>query len=93
MTAKLTRLIHKIAFQLHLVAESCNICSFRSRQKVRKLLDTLSYAMLAYFAYIQRRFLKCRGYDRVKYKQNDHEIATYTNSDGSLSVCSEITNL
>jgi hypothetical protein len=32
MAAKLTRLTHKIAAQLHLVAESCNICSSRSRR-------------------------------------------------------------
>jgi hypothetical protein len=31
MEAKLTRLSHKIAMQLHLVAESCTICSSRSR--------------------------------------------------------------
>jgi len=31
MAAKLTRLTHKIAIQLHLVAESCSICSSRSR--------------------------------------------------------------
>jgi hypothetical protein len=43
MAAKLTILAHKIAIQLHLVAESCTICSSRSRQPVRKLLDTLSY--------------------------------------------------
>jgi hypothetical protein len=43
MAAKLTRLTHKIAIQLHLVAESCNICSSRSRRPVRKLLDTPSY--------------------------------------------------
>jgi hypothetical protein len=43
MAAKLTRLTHKIAIQLHLVAESCTICSSRSRRPVRKLLDTLSY--------------------------------------------------
>jgi hypothetical protein len=43
MTAKLTRLTHKIAIQLHLVAESCAICRSRSRQPVRKLLDTPSY--------------------------------------------------
>jgi len=36
MAAKLTRLIHKIAIQLHLVAESCNVCSFRSRLHPRK---------------------------------------------------------
>jgi hypothetical protein len=40
MTAKLTRLTHKIAIQLHLVVESCTICSSRSRRPVRKLLDT-----------------------------------------------------
>jgi len=43
MEAKLTRLTHKIEIQLHLVAESCTICSPRSRRSVRELLDTLSY--------------------------------------------------
>jgi hypothetical protein len=43
MEAKLTRLTHKIAIQLHLVAESCTICSSRARRPVRKLLDTPSY--------------------------------------------------
>jgi hypothetical protein len=43
MAAILTRLTHKIAIQLHLVAESCTICSSRSRRPVRKLLDTPSY--------------------------------------------------
>jgi hypothetical protein len=43
MAAKLTRLTHKIAIQLRLVAERCNICSSRSRRPVRKLLDTPSY--------------------------------------------------
>jgi hypothetical protein len=38
MAAKLTRLAHKIAIQLHLVAESCTICSSRSRRPVRELL-------------------------------------------------------
>jgi len=42
MEAKLTRLTHKIAIQLHLMAESCNICSSRSKRPVRKLLDTPS---------------------------------------------------
>jgi hypothetical protein len=41
--AKFTGLTHKIAIQLHLVAESCTICSSRSRRPVRKLLDTPSY--------------------------------------------------
>jgi len=43
MAAKLTTLAHKIAIQLHLVAESCIICCSRSRRPVRKLLDTPSY--------------------------------------------------
>jgi hypothetical protein len=43
MVAKLTRLTHKIAIQLHLVAESCTICSSRSRRPVLELLDTPSY--------------------------------------------------
>jgi hypothetical protein len=42
MAAKLTRLTHKIEIQLHLVAESCKICSSRSWRQVRKLLDTQS---------------------------------------------------
>jgi hypothetical protein len=37
MAAKLTRLTHKIAIQLHLVAESCIICSSCSRLAVRKI--------------------------------------------------------
>jgi hypothetical protein len=44
MAAKLTRLTHKIATQLQLVAESCTICSSPSRRPVWKLLDTPSYA-------------------------------------------------
>jgi hypothetical protein len=47
MAAKLTRLTHKIAIQLHLVAESCTICSSCSRRTVRKLLDTPSYTSTA----------------------------------------------
>jgi len=30
MAAKFIRLTHKIAIQLHLVAQSCTICSYRS---------------------------------------------------------------
>jgi hypothetical protein len=44
MAAKLTTLTHKIVIQLQLVAESCTICSSRSRRPVRKLLDIISYA-------------------------------------------------
>jgi len=43
IAAKLTRLTHKIEIQLHLVAESCTICSSLSRRPVLKPLDTLSY--------------------------------------------------
>jgi hypothetical protein len=43
MAAKLTRLTHKIAIQLHLVTESCIICSSLSRRPVRNLLDIPSY--------------------------------------------------
>jgi hypothetical protein len=44
MAAKTHRLTHKIAIQLHLVAESCTICSSRSRRSVRKLLHAPSYS-------------------------------------------------
>jgi len=37
---KLTRILHKIPIQPHLVAESCTICSSHSRWPVRKFLDT-----------------------------------------------------
>jgi hypothetical protein len=43
MATNLTRLTHKIAIQLHIMAESYTICSSRSRRPVRKLLDTPSY--------------------------------------------------
>jgi hypothetical protein len=43
MATQLNRLTHKIVLQLHLVAESCTICTSRSRQPVRKPLDTPSY--------------------------------------------------
>jgi hypothetical protein len=43
MVAYLTRLTHKIAIHLHLVAEICTICSSRSWRPVRKLLDTIMY--------------------------------------------------
>jgi hypothetical protein len=46
MATKLSRLTHKIAIQLRLVAESCTICSSNSRRPVRKLLDTPMYDCL-----------------------------------------------
>jgi hypothetical protein len=45
MAAKLIRVTHEIAIQLHLVAQSRAICSSRSRQPVWKLLDIPSYAV------------------------------------------------
>jgi len=49
MEAKLTRLTHTIAIQLHLLAESCTICSSCSRRPIRKFLDTPSYTSLYIF--------------------------------------------
>jgi len=46
MAAEFARLPHEIAMQLHLVEESCTICSSRSSWPVRKLLDTPSYVSL-----------------------------------------------
>jgi hypothetical protein len=40
MAVKLIKLTHKIAIQLHLVAESCTIYSSHARRPVRTLLDT-----------------------------------------------------
>jgi len=45
MAAELTRLIHKIAKQLHLLAESCIVCGSRYRRPVLKLLDIPSYVL------------------------------------------------
>jgi len=44
MAVKLTRLIHKIAIQLHLVSECFSICSSYARRSVRKLLNTPTHA-------------------------------------------------
>jgi hypothetical protein len=51
MAAKLTRLTQKIAIQMHVVSESCTICSYRSMRPVRKLLDTPSYFITLVFFY------------------------------------------
>jgi hypothetical protein len=55
MAVKLTRLTHKIAIQLYLVAESCTICSFRSRLPVRKILDTPSYICIYHSHWLNTR--------------------------------------
>jgi hypothetical protein len=54
MAANLTRLTHKITIQLHLVAESCTICSSRSKRPVRKLLDTPSYTLSSLYVSVQK---------------------------------------
>jgi hypothetical protein len=46
MAAKLTKLTHRIAIQLHVVAESCIIFSSRFRWPVLKLLNTPSYRVI-----------------------------------------------
>jgi len=46
MVAKLTRFTHKIVIQLHLVAESCTICSSHYKWPVWKLTDIPSYSIL-----------------------------------------------
>jgi hypothetical protein len=48
MMAKLTRLTHKMAIQLNIMAESCTIHSSCSRRPVRKLLDTPSYVCVCF---------------------------------------------
>jgi hypothetical protein len=59
MAAKLTRLTHKIAIQLHLVAESCTICSSRSRWPVRKLFYAPLYSVLLTLISYYCVFLLC----------------------------------
>jgi hypothetical protein len=61
MTAKLTRLAHKIVIQLHLVAESWSICSSRSRRPVRRLLDKLSYGFYEQYKYFVQTILYFTG--------------------------------
>jgi len=59
MVAKFTTLTQKIAIQLHLVAESCTICSSGSRRPVLKLLDTPSYI---WWKFVQQ---SCHGWECV----------------------------
>jgi len=46
------RLTDIIAIQVHLVAESCTICSSRSRQPAWKLLDTPSQVLLELLVFL-----------------------------------------
>jgi hypothetical protein len=63
---KLTRLFHKIAIQLHLVAESCTICNSRSRRPVRKLLDTPSYHDYFESQSLKAKMKNCTRWDRMQ---------------------------
>jgi hypothetical protein len=60
--AKLTRLTHKIAIKLHIVAESCTICSSSSRRPVRILLDTPSCHDSLKSVSTLTRYMKVRFY-------------------------------
>jgi hypothetical protein len=66
MAAKLTKMTHKIAIQLHLVAESCTICSSHSRRLVQKLLDTPSHKCSKITICI-RYYLFITNCDRINY--------------------------
>jgi hypothetical protein len=79
MAAKVTRLAHKIAIQLHLVAESCTICSSRSRRSVRK--HSIIYLFLNFgsdnWASILERDGNFSVQHRVKIGSGSHQ-ASYT---------------
>jgi hypothetical protein len=56
MAAKLTRLTHKIAIQLRLVAESCIICSSRSKAASPESFGyTLLYACLPLILLVEKQ--------------------------------------
>jgi hypothetical protein len=59
MESKFTKLTHKIAKQLHVVAESSTICSSRSRRPVRRLLDIPSHDSIC--IHILWKILLCIG--------------------------------
>jgi hypothetical protein len=74
MATKLTRLTHKIAIQLHLVAKSCTICSFLPRRPVRKLLYTLSCTIKMDF-----KEIRCEGVDWMHLAQDRVLVNTVMN--------------
>jgi len=69
MAVKLTRLIHKIAIQLYLAAESCTIFSSRARRPVRKLLDTSSCFQLERIAVLSGNFFDACAWQVSLYGQ------------------------
>jgi CDP-diacylglycerol pyrophosphatase len=87
MAAKLARLTHKIAIQLHLVAESCIVFSSCSRWSVRKVLDTPSCSMFIYIKYLPS---KINGLDhKVKAINFTHKALKFRNcfSADTAQVC------
>jgi hypothetical protein len=59
MAAKLTRLTHKIAIKLYLVAQRCTICSSRSQRPVRNILDTSWYTSNSFATFFAvRKYLE-----------------------------------
>jgi hypothetical protein len=65
MAAKLTILTHKIAIQLHLVAESRTICSSRSRRIVRKLLDMPLYVTILSVCVLPNNYKKSPNFIKI----------------------------
>jgi len=63
MAAKLPRLTHKIAIQLHVAAESCAICSYCSRWPVWKLLDIPSHAIISALQQCGNKAVRIKGVD------------------------------
>jgi hypothetical protein len=57
MATKLTGLTHKIAIQLHLVAETCTICISRSRRWVRKFWIHTRTVTFHFYEHIHKQFM------------------------------------
>jgi hypothetical protein len=86
MAVNLTRPTHKIAIQLHLVAESCTICSSHSRRPVRKLLSTPSYGVITQTTTVTAYwFPSSHKQSKVKvtlFLTSHHAMETYSRSVG-----------
>jgi len=76
MVAKLTRLIHKIATQLHLVAENCAICSSRSRRPAWNFW--IHPRIMEWHLTKKRSHLFFRTYTYIRSAANDACIQTQT---------------
>jgi len=85
MAAKLTRLTHKITIQLHLVAESCTICSSPTRRLVRKLLDTLVYYPVYYAAHFECDYKKQPS--PVSERSKSRTVVQISNTSRGMAVC------